>query len=299
MEKNYVTFPYGTISAKAMIPGKKDKNRGGKIMKRKIIFSLAILTILALIGANSTIAEDGLTTAYVVHGINGDDFVDLELDTNLPVDVYVNGTTDLGCAIPGFEFGDRVGPIELPAGGYDITISLAGEGDPCSGAAVIELTGVELAGGANQTIIAHRTADGSTGNGDLLGLGITASLFDNDFSATGRGKARILAHHTAKAPTVDVVITRDYDSPRAPNVTVPGFTNPTAGGEVLSQIKEEFRPGEWDVALEVDGGTAFGPDLLKLKPYTATYVYAVGNFGEPFTFQYLIYTEKGLKGSRR
>ena len=252
---------------------------------------LPLLLAVLIVGSSVTLAQDTLT-GYVVHGIDGDDF---GLDPELPVDVFVS---DLGCAIPDFRFGDRVGPLELPAGTYDITISLADMDNPCEGAAVIALEGVELPADANATIIAHRTFDGSPGAGDLLELGVTASIFANDFTFTGRGKARILAHHTAKAPSVDVVVSRDYDDMGAPGVTVPGFTNPTADGDaVLSQINAEFRPGKWDVALEVDGATVFGPDALVLRPFTATYIYAVGDFAGG-TFQYLVYTEEGLKENR-
>jgi len=261
-------------------------------MKKKTMRFLVAPALLALaltIGAGVSSADEGMLTAYVVHGIDGDDF---GLDPMLPVDVYVSG---LGCAIPYFKFGDRVGPLSIPAGSYDITISLADMDNPCDGTDVISLPGVMLPAGANGTIIAHRTADGSPGAGDLLDLGVTASLFANDFGFTGRGKARVLVHHTALAPTVDVVVSRDYGSMGAPSVMVPGFTNPTADGDaVLSQINAEFRPGGWDVALELDGATVFGPDTLNLKPYTATYIYAVGDFVGG-TFQYLVYTEDGLK----
>ena len=120
-------------------------------------------------------------TAYVVHGIKGDDF---GLDPALPVDVFVSG---LGCALPGFKFGDRVGPLNVAAGDYDISIFLADEANPCGGAEVIDLDGVTLPDGANATIIAHRTFDGSAGAGDLLTLGVTASIFGNDPAPTGRG----------------------------------------------------------------------------------------------------------------
>lgn len=260
-------------------------------MFRKVSI-LALGTLLASLAAPAALAQ-ATTTAYVVHGIPGEDF---ELDPALPVDINVEG---LGCAIQAFSFGDREGPLEVPAGEYDITVSLADSNEPCSGAAVISLESVPLAAGANSTIIAHRTADGSPGPGDVLDLGITASLFSNDFSPTGRGKARLIAHHTALAPTVEVVVSRDYSDPQAPGVSVPGFSNPTSDGDaVLSQINAEFRPGDWDVALEVDGANVFGPDTLNLKPFTAFYVYAVGDF---FTgiFQYLVYTEEGLKSQDR
>jgi hypothetical protein len=256
-------------------------------MKNKV-FMLQIMLLAVLAFAIPASAQETLT-AYVVHGIDGDDF---SLDPELPVDVFVSG---LGCALPGFKFGDRVGPLEIPAGTYDITISLADMVMPCEGADVISLTGVMLPAGANATIIAHRTADGSPGAGDLLGLGVTASIFNNDFTPTRRGKGRIIAQHTALAPAVDVVVSRDYEDPGAPAVTVPGFNNPTTEGDaVLSQINAEFRPGEWDVVLEVDGAAVFGPDSIQLEPYTAIYIYAVGDFFAG-TFQYLVYTEDGLK----
>jgi hypothetical protein len=75
---------------------------------------------------------------------------------------------------------------------------------------------------------------------------------------------------------------------------VPELTNPTADREAgLSQINADFRPGGWDVALELDGAPVFGPDSIRLAPFTATYVYAVGDFFGG-TFQYLVYTERGL-----
>ncbi len=259
-------------------------------MKKKVltIFSMTLAVLLLAVPA---LAQENLT-AYVVHGIDGDDF---GLDPELPVDVFVSG---LGCALPGFTFGDRVGPLEIPSGSYDITISLADMAMPCEGTAVIALNDVMLPANANATIIAHRTADGSPGAGDQLDLGVTASIFNNDFAATARGTSRIIAHHTALAPAVDVVLSRNYDNPNAPGVTVPGFSNPTTEGEaVLSQINAEFRPGDWDVALELDGATVFGPDTITLKPFTANYIYAVGDFFAG-TFQYLVFTEEGLKPQR-
>ncbi|NIM00170.1 MAG: DUF4397 domain-containing protein [Acidobacteria bacterium] len=254
----------------------------------KITLLSALILVTAL-----TVPAQADVTAYVVHGIDGDDFA---LDPALPVDVSVGGS----CALTGFEFGDRVGPITLPAGDYDISIFLADADNPCEGTEVLDLDGVPLTDGANGTIIAHRTADGTPGDGDLLGLGITASLFGNDFSSTGRGKARVLVHHTAFAPAVDVVVSRDYDDPTAPSVTVNGFTNPTGAAEAgMSQINAEFRPGEWDVALELGGAAVFGPTTIRLKPFTATYIYAVGDFAGG-TFQYLVYTNtnSGLKPNK-
>ena len=250
-------------------------------------FAMTSVALIALLGAGAVHAAD--TTFYVVHGINGDDF---DLDRELPVDVWVSG---LGCALPNFQFGQRVGPVTVPAGEYDIRISLADGNDPCEGTAVISLPGVALQENANVTLIAHRTAVGTEGAGDLLGLGVTASGFPNDFSTTAPGTARVIAHHTAYAPTVDVIVSRNYNNPNAPGVSVEGFTNPTADTDAaISQILADFKPGSWDVALEVDGAAVFGPDRLTIAPGTATYIYAVGDFAGG-TFEYLVYTETGLK----
>jgi hypothetical protein len=259
----------------------RPETRETEPMHNKILRSTTLLLAILAFATGTTFAS---ATAYVVHGIPGSD---LGLDADLPVDVNVSG---VGCAIQDFRFGDRVGPIELPAGAYDITVSLADSMNPCEGAAVIGLEGVELTDGVNGTIIAHRTFDGSAGPGDLLGIGVTASIFGNDFSSVRPGNARLIAHHAAMAPTVDVVVRRDYEDMSSPGVTVGGFNNPTSTDEaLLSQINAGFRPGQWDVALELGGATVFGPDALKLDNRSATYVYAVGVF--PESFQYLVYVE--------
>ena len=88
-------------------------------MSNKIKLFALLTLVVASIGVAH--ADGHLTTAYVVHGIPGQDLMQ---DPALPVDVAVSG---LGCPLPlqGFSFGDRVGPLEIPAGEYDITISLA------------------------------------------------------------------------------------------------------------------------------------------------------------------------------
>lgn len=247
-----------------------------------------VAAALALSAASPVLAQ--ISEVYVVHGIPGQDF---GLDPALPVDIEVAGT----CPEPlqGFSFGDRVGPLELPEGAYDITVRLADAQMPCSGDAVIALEGVALAAGANSTIIAHRTADGARGPGDVLGLGVTAKLFDNPDGAVERGKSRIVVHHTALAPAVAVVVSRDYDDPTAPFVRVESFANPTDGGDaVVSQIDAELRPGGWDVALELGGAAVFGPDRLSLRPFASYHVYAVGDFGGG-SFGYLIFADEAMR----
>ena len=51
------------------------------------------------------------------------------------------------------------------------------------------------------------------------------------------------------------------------------------------------------IALEIGGAPVFGPDRIRLRPFTATYIYAVGDFAGG-TFQYLVFVEDGLKAGR-
>jgi hypothetical protein len=243
-----------------------------------------LITAAALLAAGVTVTH-AAATVTAVHGIPGDS---LGFERPLPVDVQVQGDAVDAC-IPGFEFGDRTPPIDLPEGTYDIAIRLAAEPN-CSGDTVLALEGVALSDGINITLIAHRTADGMPGPGDVLGLGITATPFGNDTAAVAPGRARLIAHHTAKAPSVDVVVARNYANPNTEAGRIEGFSNPTADTDMtMSQINADFQPGGWQIALELDGAAVFGPDTLNLRPFTKTYVYAVGDF--PDTFQYLVFTE--------
>jgi hypothetical protein len=127
---------------------------------------------------------------YVVHGIPGKD---LGLDRALPVDVAVNGE----CALKAFRFGKVAGPLSLPAGSYNIKISLANHQTPCANDAVIQAD-VPFAAGENASVVAHLNGSGAP----------TASKFVNDVSAINKREARLAARHLAVAPTVDVAIFR-------------------------------------------------------------------------------------------
>jgi len=230
-------------------------------MLKKLPFLLSLVLVLAL-GVTGVAAGGHGASIYVIHGIPG--------DNGFPVDVSVDGA----CALPNFTFGTRAGPLSLPAGTYTIAVHAPADG-MCGGAAAIGPVDLTFADGDNKTIIAHLTATGAP----------TANVFDNDFSPTGRGQARLIAHHTAAAPAVDVVVARDYFG-GGPRISEPGSAN----GD---QFATELRPGDWQVTLELGGAPVYGPTMLTLKPFTAYSVYAVGVF--PNSFQYLVYANSGLR----
>jgi hypothetical protein len=243
------------------VPQKEETEMVSKLASR-----VALVSVLAFTG--SVWAD---ASVYVVHGIPGGD---LGLDPDLPVDVSVNGA----CALQDFRFGDIVGPIDLPAGSYDIAISAADPDDPCGNPPLISVSGLMLEDDVSYSIVAHLDADG----------GATASAFANNVDPTGRGKARLIAHHTAAAPAVDVTISREADG-TGPSLTIEDFAN----GD---QTDAEVRPGDWWVSIApADANTpVFGPAPVELEPYTAYLVYAVGSV-ETGSFTLLVQPISGLK----
>jgi hypothetical protein len=221
------------------------------------IFAGLLTALILLVGVAS--ADMHEATVYVVHGIPG-----------VLVDVEVDGD----CLLPGFDFGDIAGPLSLPEATYNIKIR--GSDGTCTGAIVLDLD-VPFAAGQNVTVIAHLDDMGNP----------TASVFDNDFSATGRGKARWIVHHAAYAPEVDVKVMReDADEPE---LVVEDFEN---GDQAVA----ETRPGEWYVSLTLPDGMdpVFGPVPVNVKPFTAYRIFAVGDFAGG-TFTFLVFPEGGLK----
>ena len=211
----------------------------------KKFMSMAILPLVAM-----TLAVGGITpafadaTVYVVHGI-----------PDVPVDVAVDG----GCALENFMFGDQAGPLMLPAGDHQITISLADEMNPCGGDVVLDVT-VPFMDDENVTVIAYLDEGGAP----------TAGKFDNDFSRTDPGMARIILHHPAAAPMVDVAVNRDMEAMFS--AAIEDFEN---GDQVVTSL----RPGEWYVWLAPAGSDTpvFGPEMVKFKPFMAYRVFAVGS----------------------
>lgn len=157
-------------------------------MSLKKFFATALLVV-----ATSTVARagDDTSVAYLVHGINGADIGAMEA---LPVDVEVNGE----CLVPGFTFGTVLGPLDLPAGEYDINISLANEKAPCSNDVVIPVAGLPIDGGTAYAIVAHLDADGAP----------TASRFEIEIERNGRTTPVNVGHAAAAGPVDLEVDTR-------------------------------------------------------------------------------------------
>lgn len=201
--------------------------------------TLALSTSVGLAGAAQAAegADDQAAQVSVVHGIPGQ-----------PVDVYVNGTETLS----DFQPGTVEGPLELPAGSYDLAVRAAGA--PASDAPLIAAEDAEVPAGANISIVAHLSEQGEP----------TLTPFVNDVASVPAGDARLVVRHTAAAPAVDARV----DGQAA----LSGLTNPNS-----AQADVPAGTISADVALAGTDDVVIGPASLELGEGTVTVAYAIGS----------------------
>ena len=209
----------------------------------RVLSTIAIALAFAL----PTAAE-----VTVIHGING---TDLGFDEALTVDVNANGI-----CIEDLSFRDQL-PTGLPAGRYDIAISLAGgeEGDGCTGAVAVSGV-IDIALTEDATIIAHLNEEGAP----------ALTKYSNDIGDTDHNRARVSVRHAAAAPPVRVLFKRW----RFPNALLP-LDNP--GSRTVA-----LRAGDYDVQVFDDQRGLLPMPLTGMIPLTFpmnTYsiAYAVGS----------------------
>jgi len=135
-------------------------------------FALAAGLVMPAQAISATTAD-----LYVFHGI-----------PDTPVDVWVNGEVK----VPDFQPGTFAGPLDLPAGDYEVVLTApdAPVTDPALGPVTLTLEA-----GKSYTAAAFLDADG---------MG-TAKLFTNDVATTNAGEGRLTVRHTAAAPAVDIL----------------------------------------------------------------------------------------------
>lgn len=200
----------------------------------------------------------GAVTALGAAGIAGPAFAAETTDTaslsvlhavpDLTVDVYVNGDLTLDDFTPG----TLAGPLDLPAGDYDLAITASDAAD--ASAPVIGPVTVSLAAGGNYTATANLDAEGTP----------TANFYTNDVSTVEAGKSRLTVRHTAAAPAVDVLA--------GGSAVVENLSNP-------AEATLTTDPGTISAAVAATGTTepVIGPADLTLAEGTATIVYAWGS----------------------
>jgi hypothetical protein len=117
-----------------------------------------------------------------------------------------------------FSFGEELGPVEVPAGNYQIRVTLAD--DPAS--VVYDAGTVALPGGANLLLVAvANTTTGSAPISLLVNDGSTQSeLLDVETLADVRA-----GHLSPDAPAVDVIVNNDLANPLFNAATFPSLTS--------------------------------------------------------------------------
>lgn len=186
--------------------------------------------------APATASTADNATLYVFHGI-----------PDTPVDVWVNGEV----AVPDFQPGTFAGPLELPAGDYEVVLT-------APDAAITEVAlgpvTLPLEAGMNYTAAAFLDASG-TG---------TAKLFTNDVAATNAGEGRLTVRHTAAAPEVDILAGG-----------TPVLTNVANGDEGTLNLPV----GTVEAAVAATGTTepVLGPAPVDVQDGVLTIAYAWGS----------------------
>ncbi|WP_328308102.1 DUF4397 domain-containing protein [Actinomycetospora sp. NBC_00405] len=199
--------------------------------------TLALSTSVALAGAAQAAEGDQPAQVSVVHGIPGQ-----------PVDVYVNGTETVSDFAPG----TVAGPLELPAGTYDLAVRAAGA--PASEAPLVAAEDAEVPAGANISVVAHLSEQGQP----------TLTPFVNDVGSLPAGDARLVVRHTAAAPAVDARV----DGQAA----LSGLTNPNS-----AQADVPAGTVSADVVLAGTDDVVIGPASLELGEGTVNIAYAIGS----------------------
>ncbi|MBM3695137.1 MAG: DUF4397 domain-containing protein [Actinobacteria bacterium] len=227
---------------------------------RKAMLFLTAMMLMLFIALPASAADGGKVT--VIHGIPG-----------LTVDVFVNGEL----AIPGFAPGDVAGPLDLPAGNYDLAIAPEGAGID---AAV--LTGsAAVTDGLNASIVAYLSEAGDPG----------IAIFVNDTSTIAAGQSRLIVRHTAAAPTVDILLADGTP-------LFEGVTNFANGAPF--EGKADVPAGTYDVRIAPAGAgveaAVFSADGVQLPEGTARIVYATGSLADG-SFGLVIQDIAGLGGT--
>lgn len=222
-----------------------------------VTLAAAPLALAGLALAAPASASTGEATVSVLHGVPG-----------LTVDVYANGEV----LLPDFAPGTLTDPLQLPAGEYDLAVYEAGA-DPDAADPAIQADDVAVPGGANVTVVAHLSADGTP----------VLTPFVNDVSTLAAGEGRLTVRHTAAAPAVDVRAGGE--------VVVPALENP-------DEATLELPAGtvSADVVLAGTDTVAIGPADVDVAEGVATIVYAWGS-AEENSLALAVQTIDGLHGA--
>ena len=136
------------------------------------------------------------------------------------VDVYATAPgADLAASTPlgTFSFQEDLGPVEVPAGDYQIRVTLPG--DP--GTVVFDSGTVALADGADLLLSAVENTGPGLAPISIVGLDGSSSF---DIFDVGTPADLRVVHASPDAPAVDVVVNDDFGAPLVEDLAFPDFT---------------------------------------------------------------------------
>lgn len=207
-------------------------------MRKTAAASLAagMIVALGLAIPTSASAADSAQLS-VLHGI-----------PDTPVDVYVNGELTLD----DFQPGDLAGPLELPAGDYEVALTATDATDDSS--PILGPATLTLAAGGSYTATAYLSEAGDP----------SLTLFENDIATTAAGEGRLTVRHVAAAPAVDVLadgtaVIEDLTNPNEETLNLPAGTVSAS------------------VALAGTTDPVLGPTDVEIQDGVLTIVYAWGS----------------------
>ncbi|MEV8268344.1 DUF4397 domain-containing protein [Microbacterium sp. NPDC076911] len=217
--------------------------------------AVGLVAALGLALPASAISE---TTAdlSVLHGI-----------PDTPVDVYVNGELTLD----DFQPGDLAGPLDLPAGDYEVALTATDAVDDSS--PVLGPVTLSLEANMSYTAVAHLSESGDP----------AVTAFENDLAATAAGEGRLTVRHVAAAPAVDILA--------GDTAVITGLTNP-------NESSLDLAAGTVSAAVALEGTTdpVIGPADVVVDEGALTVVYAWGS-AEDGNLDLAVQTVDGLHSS--
>ncbi|MFK4804650.1 DUF4397 domain-containing protein [Microbacterium sp. ZW CA_36] len=207
-------------------------------MRKKVLAGIAAGIVAALsVGIPANAATNSNAVLSVLHGI-----------PDTPVDVYVNGALTLD----DFQPGDLAGPLDLPAGAYEVALTATDATDASS--PVLGPVTLTLESGKNYTAVAHLNESGSP----------TVTPFVNDTSPTAAGEGRLTVRHVAAAPAVDVLA--------GGTAVIEGLANP-------DEASLNLPAGTIEASVAAAGTTdpVLGPAPVDVQEGVLTIAYAWGS----------------------
>ena len=172
------------------------------------IDDVANLTPLVLEQPNTPVA-DGSARARVIHAA----------PMAPTVDVFVTAPgADLTASAPlgTFSFGEDLGPVDVPAGDYQIRVTLPGQ----PGTVVYDSGTVTLASQSDQVIAAVENTTTGLAPISLVALGTSAAEIPDVATPADLQ----VVHASPDAPAVDVVVDDNFAMPLVPGLAFPDFT---------------------------------------------------------------------------